>query len=281
MYIDIASSNSSTGTLPKLQRASGHARVSLRLRHGKTRLERLFQEGCAKVRLPRTLPGDTAEAILINTAGGLTGGDRLATEIELAAGATATITTQACERIYRSTGGPATVSTKLRVARGARLAWLPQETILFDGGRLKRTLEADLDHHALLIAVEAVLFGRQAMGEQVLDGAFHDRWRIRRGGKLAFADDLRIDGPIAKQLSQPTITGGCCAIATVLCVGDDLTGMLEPVRQAVGDIGGASAWDGKLLVRMCAADGLALRKTLEPVLRILLGGYALPKVWQI
>ena len=118
MYIDIASSNSSAGTQPKLQRASGHARISLRLRHGKTRLERLFQEGCAKVRLPKTLPGDTAEAILINTAGGLTGGDRLATEIDLAAGTTATITTQACERIDRSTGGPATVSTKLRVASG-------------------------------------------------------------------------------------------------------------------------------------------------------------------
>ena len=278
MYIDTPCSDAPK---PKLQRARGRARISFRLREGRTRLERLFQEGCAKARLPRTLPGDMVEAILINTAGGLTGGDRLATEIDLAAGTTATITTQACERIYRSTGGPATVSTRLRAASGARLAWLPQETILFDGGRLERTLEADLDRHAVLVAVEAVLFGRQAMGEQVLEGAFHDRWRIRREGKLVFADELKIVGTIAGQLSRQTMLAGRRALATVLYVGDDLERMLEMVRQAVGDDGGASAWDGKLLVRLCAADGLALRKRLEPVLRFLLEGRALPKVWQI
>jgi urease accessory protein len=281
MYLETAGSDLRPGAQPRLQRASGQVRIGFRQRHGQTRLERLFQDGCAKARLPKTLPGETPEGILINTAGGLTGGDRLATEIDLATGATATVTTQACERIYRSTGGPATVSTRLRIAAEAKLAWLPQETILFDGGRLKRTLEADIGRDGELVAVEAVLFGRQAMGEQVRAGAFHDSWRIRREGRLVFADDLRFEGSVAEQLARSAALGGGCALATVLYLGGEPARMLDAVRAAIGEDGGASAWDGKLLARLCAADGLALRRRLESVLKIVIGGRALPKVWQI
>ena len=203
----------------RMQRAHGQANVSFRSRDGRTCLDRLFQEGCAKLRFPRPLGTDDPQAIIINTAGGLTGGDRFGTEVTLAAGAAACVTTQACERIYRSTGADAVVTNRLRLAAGAKLAWLPQETILFDGGHLSRSLDVDLADDAELVAVEAVLFGRQAMGETLHSGRLHDRWRIRRDGRLIFADDLRVEGDIAARLASQPAMAGCPAMATVLFAG--------------------------------------------------------------
>lgn len=264
-----------------MQRAEGHARVAFRLSDGATRLETLFQEGCAKVRFPAPPPGAAPEAILINTAGGLTGGDRLTTQIDLAGGAAAVVTTQACERIYRSTGASAVVTNRLRLGRSARLAWLPQETILFDGGRLARTLEADLAGDAELVGVEAIVLGRAAMGETVRTGALRDRWRIRRDGRLIFADDFRIEGEIASQVARPAGLDGKVAMATVLHAAPEPERMLEAVRAIIGDAGGASAWGGKLVSRLVAESSLALRRRLEVLLRHLLGGRPLPRVWRI
>ena len=146
-----------------MQRAHGQARVGFRSRAGLTCLDRLFQEGCAKLRFPRPFGAEPPQAILINTAGGLTGGDRFGAEVILAPQAEACLTTQACERIYRSTGADAVVSNCLRLSHGTRLAWLPQETILFDGGRLSRRLDVEMASDAELLAVEAVLFGRAAL----------------------------------------------------------------------------------------------------------------------
>lgn len=265
----------------RLQRAEGNARLALHRRHGETRLKTLYQEGCVKIRLPRPLPGLPPEAILINTAGGLAGGDRIATEIDIAETTAATITTQACERVYRSTGEAATVTNRLTVGAGARLAWLPQETILFDGGRLSRRLEADLEGDAELVAMEAVLFGRTAMGEILSHGALHDRWRIRRDGRLLFAEDFRISGEIAAQLSRPALLAGRTAMATVLYVAREPDRLLDAVRILIGEDGGASAWNGKLLIRLATVSGLALRQRLEPLLSLLIGGHSLPKVWQL
>lgn len=264
-----------------MQRADGEARVAFRRRAGASRLERLYQEGCAKVRLPKALAGWAPEAVLINTAGGLTGGDRLRTSISVAAGASAVISTQACERVYRSMGDDALVSNAIRVADGGRTAWLPQETILFDGGRLKRSLEIDLEDDAELVAVEAILFGRTAMGEAVRSGSLHDRWRVRRDGRLIFADDFRTSGDVAAALARPATLCGAHAMATVLYVGAEPQQWLEPVREIIGPAGGASAWGGKLVARLVAETGHALRRRLEPLLSLLLRGQPLPKVWQL
>lgn len=266
---------------PRMQRAVGRAGVSFRRQAQVTRLERLFQEGCAKIRLPRPIDGADPQAILINTAGGLTGGDRLATDVDLGPQAAACVTTQACERVYRSTGADAVVGNRLRLAAGARLAWLPQETILFDGGRLSRRLEVDLEGDAELVAVEAVLFGRMAMGETLRSGHLHDRWRIRRDGHLLFADDLRLAGDIAALLAPQPALAGRRAMATVLFAGAAPERFLEPARSIIGPGGGASAWSGKFLARLVEETGLALRRRLEPLLTLLMGGRELPKVWQL
>lgn len=265
--------------LPTLQRARGCGRISARGEGDATRLDRLYQEGCAKIRLPRDARAEGLEAVLINSSGGLTGGDRLDWEAEAGAGARLTLTTQACEKIYRARDGSACQRTSLAVGGNARLDWLPQETILFDGAALSRTLEADLDADAALLAVEAVVLGRKAMGETVRSGSLADRWRIRREGRLVFADDLRLDGPIAAVVEQAPVLGGGAAFASVLLVSDDAERFVEPVRAALGPAGGASAFDGRLFARVVAPDGFALRRVLVPALEALRDGASLPRVW--
>ena len=152
-----------TAAAPTLQRARGEGRVVAKQRDGQTEIERLYQEGCAKVRLPHT-HSDALQAVLMNTAGGLTGGDRIDWTVEAGAGAKLVITTPACERVYRSNSGDAVVHNRLSAGAGAHIDWLPQETILFEGGRLDRRLEADLADGATLTAVEAVLLGEVGFG---------------------------------------------------------------------------------------------------------------------
>jgi urease accessory protein len=244
------------------------------------RLRRLYQEGCAQIRMPRDPDNATPTAVLINTAGGLAGGDQLRWRASAEAGSALTVTSQACERAYRSLGDEARVSADLLAGPGARLAWLPQETILYDGGRLSRRLEADIAPDAALVLCEAVILGRTAMGETVSAGALQDRWRIRCGGRLVFADDLRLDGDIAATAARPAALAGARAFASFLLVALDAEERLEAVRAALGDSGGASAWDGKLFGRILAPDGLALRRTLIPTLRALTG-QPLPRVWSL
>ena len=266
------------------QRVDARGVLAVRRRVGRTRIERLFQEGAAKIRLPQRAT-DPLEAVLINTAGGLTGGDRLSWTIAVGDDAHAMVTTQACEKIYRSSGGEATATIVLDVGAGASLAWLPQETILFDGSAFRRTIHADVAPGARGLFVESSLFGRLTMGETVQRGLFRDRWRIRSGGRLVHAEDFAIGPEVAGRLAAVAATGGASAIATVLALRDDAEDLLDPARAIIGDRGGASAWrvgeTGKFLARLIDEDGYGLRKRLIPLLRMLNGAAGLPKVWSI
>jgi urease accessory protein len=266
---------------PALQRAVGAARIVAKTGDGVTRLDRLHQDGCGKIRLPRDHAALGLEAVLINTSGGLTGGDRMSWRAEAGADARLTLTTQACEKVYRARDGRAEVTTTLTAAAGARLDWLPQETILFDGGALSRRLEADLAADARLLVVEAVILGRTAMNETVRRGELRDRWRIRREGRLVFADDLTLSGPVAAVAEQAPILGGAPAFASLLLVAEDADRLLPALRAAIGDAGGASAFDGKLFCRIVAPDGLALRRALIPAIAALRDGEPCPRVWRL
>ena len=265
---------------PRMQRAHGAATIGVSCEAGATRLRRLFQDGCAKIRLPRDAQAASLEAVMINTSGGLTGGDRLEWTAEAHAGARLTLTTQACEKIYRAASGRAEVRLRLDAGPGAAIEWLPQETILFEAGALDRRLDADLAEDARLLAVEAVVLGRTAMGERVRRGRMRDSWRVRRAGRLVFADELRLEGDLDHQGAGPATLAGACAFATLLLVADDAERALQPVRTALGPAGGASAFDGKLIARVVAKDGLALRRALVPALEALRGA-RLPRVWRL
>jgi urease accessory protein len=265
--------------IPRMQRARGLVRAAFARRAGTSRLVALRQEGSAKLRLPRS--AGAPRAVLINTAGGWAGGDAFRTEIAVGGEAEAAITTQACERVYRSTGAPARVATRLEVGAGGRLDWLPQETILFDGGRLERRLEADLAEDATLLAVEAVILGRGAMGETVRRGSLRDDWRVRRGGRLIHAEALRLEGEIAAAAARPATLDGARAFATLLLVAPEAEARLDATRAALGAAGGASAWNGKIVARAVAPDGLALRRAVVPALAALRDGRPLPRFWSL
>ncbi len=268
----------------KSQRVKARGALIAARRAGRTRLQRLFQEGAAKIRLPSG-NADPLEAVLINTAGGLTGGDCLEWAFEVGEDASAVLTTQACEKIYRSSAGKATVHNAISVGSGGWVSWLPQETILFDGSALDRHLAVELAPDAGGLFVEATIFGRTAMGETVKRAAFRDRWRIRQGGRLVHAEEFAIGPAVAEQLGRSAVAGGASAMASVLLVSPDAAQRLEAARAAIGSDGGVSAWrigdTGKLFARLCCEDGYSLRKRLIPLLELLNERAGLPKVWSL
>jgi urease accessory protein len=259
-------------------RAMGRLEIVV-ARHGEqSRRSRVHEQGCLRARFPHP-QAEALEAVIVNTAGGIAGGDRHNIDIVLGDGASLTVSTAAAEKIYRSLGPDARIAVKLGVGAGAALAWLPQETILFDRARLARDIEVDLAENASLILAEAVVFGRGAMGECVENGRLFDRWRVRRDGHLIFAETVKLDGTVARILGQPAVAAGATAIATVLIVPGD-EAVVERVRaldKFAGEFG-ISTWNGLALARLCAPDGAALRRDLIAVLRAV-RQIALPRLW--
>ncbi|HZL30673.1 MAG TPA: urease accessory protein UreD [Pseudolabrys sp.] len=259
-------------------RATGHIGLSVNASSGITRRARVDEHGSLRVRFPNAMP-DALEAVIVNTGGGMTGGDRFTLRFEMGEGASLIAGTAAAEKIYRSTGPDTEMDVRLTLGEGARLCWLPQETILFDRARLSRRIDIDLAQDASLILAEAVVFGRAAMGEVMTEGHFTDRWRVRRAGKLVYADTARLDGDIAAQMAARAVANGGIAIATVL-VAPGGEAALEQVR-ALGETFksevGISAWNGIAMARLCAKDGAALRHDLIAMLAAL--GAQVPRLW--
>jgi urease accessory protein len=260
-------------------RAVGNIVLAVRASAGVTRRWRVREEGPLRVRCPGPAAGEL-EAVIVNTAGGVAGGDRFTLGVTVEPGARLVVTTAAAEKVYRTLAPEATIDVKLDVAAGGSLAWLPQETILFDRARLKRAIDVDLAEDARLVLAEAIVFGRSGMGEAVEDSILFDRWRLRRGGRLIHAEAMRLDGAVASRLAQAAVANGGIAVATVLVVPGD-EGTAAGVR-ALGDHFrgevGVSAWNGLAAVRLCAADGEALRHDLVAVLAAVRGA-PLPRLW--
>jgi urease accessory protein len=267
---------SSTATF---QRVDAEGRIAVKHTPRGSVIDRLYQSGAAKIRFPMAADRSMCEAVLINTAGGLTGGDRLSWTVIAGKDAGLTCVSQACERIYRSPDGePAHLTVQLTVENNARLNWIPQETILFDGSALNRSLEADLASDARLLIVEAFVFGRAAMGETVRQASLRDRWTIRREGKLILADSVRLAGDIDAMLQRRAIAAGDRALATIALISPDAESHLDYVRDKFPAIA-TSAFAGKLLARLTAKGAYELRQTLIPLVSMLSGGSDLPKVW--
>jgi urease accessory protein len=269
----------SAGSVFAANRARGAVAFDVRLADGVTRRGALHESGSLRVRFPSP-EGDGLSAVLVNTAGGIAGGDRFDIAISTGAGAGLTLTTAAAEKIYRAPDEAARIDIKLKVADGAELAWLPQETILFDGARVSRDIDIGLAEDASLLLCEIVVFGRAAMGETMRRGGFVDRWRVRRGGRLVFAETVRLEGDIGAKLARPAVANGGVAIATALVAPGD-EGLVARIRELSDGFGGEvglSAWNGFAMARFCAQDAARLRADMMAVL-----GRAsrapLPRLW--
>ena len=120
-----------------------------------------------------------------------------------------------------------------------------------------------------------------------------DRWRVRRNGRLQHAEELRLNGDIdALTHAAPLLAGYTCS-ATVVLAAPDAEQHLAGVRELLetfdqgAEQAGASAWDGRLVVRLLFETGMALRSVLIPLIRLLLERMTpmdrpsalLPRVW--
>jgi urease accessory protein len=260
-------------------RAVGRVALAVRSDRGVTRRWRVREQGSLRVRCPGP-PAAELEAVIVNTAGGVAGGDRFELELDVAPGARLVVTSAAAEKIYRTLGPEATINVRLAVGAGGSLAWLPQETILFDRSRLRRSIEIDLAADARLLLAEAVVFGRAGMGETVADSRLLDRWHVRRDGALVHAEAMRLDGAVAQKLAEAAVANGSVAIATVLVwpAGDAEVAALRALEPKFRGEVGVSAWNGLMVLRFCACDGAALRHDLLSALSVM-RGTALPRLW--
>ena len=260
-------------------RARGAVSFDVHLQDGATRRGRLHESGSLRVRFPS--PEDEGlSAVFVNTAGGVAGGDRFDIDISAGEGSRLTLTTAAAEKVYRTPDAAAQLNIALKAAAGAQLCWLPQETIVFDQARVARRIDLDLAEGASLLLCEIIVFGRSAMGERMMQGEFTDRWRLRRGGRLVFAENIRLDGDIGAKLAKPAIANGGVAIGTALIVPGDET-LVECIRALSGTFGGEvgiSTWNGFAMARFCAQDAMRLRADMIAVLGCA-SGARLPRLW--
>lgn len=260
-------------------RAQGSVTFDVHQVEGVTRRRQLHESGSLRVRFPSP-EAEGLSAMFVNTAGGIAGGDRFDIDIAVGGGSSLAVTTAAAEKIYRAQGPAAEVNITLKVAPGAHMSWLPQETILFDRARVTRRIDIDLAEGASLLLCEIVVFGRAAMGERMLQGEFVDRWRLRRGGRLAFAETVRLDGDIGAKLTKPAVANGGVAIGTALIVPGD-EALVERIREVATPFGGEvgiSSWNGFAMARFCAQDAARLRADMMAVLGRA-STTALPRMW--
>src|SRR5947209_10426219 len=260
-------------------RAVGAVKFDVAVVDGVTRRRQLHESGSLRVRFPSP-EAEGLSAVFVNTAGGIAGRDPF--DIDIAAGERSrlTVTTAAAEKIYRAQGPAAQVNIMLMAAAESHLAWLPQETILFDQARVSRTIDIDLAESASPLVCGTVVFAPAAVGEKMLTGSFVDRWRLRRGGKLVFAETVRLDGEIGEKLARPAVAKGGVAIGTALIVPGD-EAVVERIREAADSFGGEvgiSAWNGFAMARFCAQDAARLRADMMAVLGRA-SGVALPRLW--
>ncbi|HWX04925.1 MAG TPA: urease accessory protein UreD [Bradyrhizobium sp.] len=276
MRTDTTSANSAVFAA---NRARGSVSFDVHQADGVTRRRRLHESGSLRVRFPSP-EADGLSAVFVNTAGGVAGGDRFDIEIAAGEGTRLAVTTAAAEKVYRAEGPAAQLHIALKAASGAHLAWLPQETILFDRARVERKIDIDLADGASLLLCEIVVFGRAAMGERMQAGEFIDRWRLSRGGRLVFAETMRLDGDIGEKLRRPAVAKGGAAIGTALIVPGD-EALVERIREVADSFGGEvgiSAWNGFAMARFCAQDAQRLRADMMAVLGRA-SGSALPRLW--
>ena len=270
---------SATSAIFAANRARGSVSFDVHQIEGVTRRRLLHESGSLRVRFPSP-EADGLSAVFVNTAGGVAGGDRF--DIEIAAGEASrlAVTTAAAEKIYRAAGPAAQLTIALKAAAEAHLAWLPQETILFDRARVLRRIDIDLAESASLLLCEIVVFGRAAMGERMRRGEFVDRWRLRRGGRLVFAETVRLEGDISEKLGKVAIAKGGVAIGTALIVPGD-EALVQRIRELANGFGGEvgiSCWNGFAMARFCAQDAARLRADMMAVLGRATGA-ALPRLW--
>ncbi len=272
--------------LPSEVRAHGAAGIGFASRDGATRLAGLYQRDPLRVLFPHPAAGDITSAVLVTTSGGLTGGDRLDIRVGAGSGSAGMVLGQAAEKLYRSAGGDTVIDVVLSIDDDAWLEWLPQETILFDGARLRRKTRINLAPGARLMAAEFLVFGRRAYGETLSTGLIRDGWEVYRDGKLAWADALHLEGDLAEVLDHPACFDGARACATLVWSGEEQTELARELLDETGVRCAATSVNGLTIVRWLGPDAAALRWSFGnfwAAFRAAVAGLPgrLPRLWEV
>lgn len=270
-----------------LQRADGRCGIVLCGSEHGTRIDDVFERSPIRVMFPRSGHFAMEEAVLINTAGGIAGGDRLEYSVAALPGASIAVTSQAAEKVYRALNEPAHVTTRLKARESSRLAWLPQETIIFNWARLHRMTEIELFSGSQLLALEWLVLGRAAHGEVVVGGSISDSWHVKKDGRLIWADSFRITDEIFPHLSRKALLSKCTAIAMLIYLGPDLDKRLEFLREILSSLGcdcAVTLVAGLIVARFAAKQSsdlkIALRSFLQQVEPELGSGpFRVPRMW--
>ena len=270
-----------------LQRAEGSCRIVLSGSERGTRVMDVFQRSPIRVLFPRANGAAIQEAVLVNTAGGIAGGDRLESSVTVLANASIAVTSQAAEKVYRALNQPARIATKLRASEGAKLAWLPQETIVFNRARISRETEIEFSSGAELLALEWLVLGRAAHGEEMRGGRITDGWRVKKDGRLIWADTFRLSDETFPHLNRKALLSDAKAIATLVYFGPHLDKRLDFLRETISSLGcncAATLVGGLIVVRFAAKESSDLRFALRGFLQqfgpeIGSGPFRVPKMW--
>jgi len=271
----------------ELQRAEGAGRIVLSGSENGTRIIDIFQRAPIRIMFPRVNGGAVEEAVLINTAGGIAGGDRLQCVVTALPNASIAVTSQAAEKVYRALTEPARIATRLKACEAAKLAWLPQETIVFDRGRLDRETEIDLSSGAELLALEWLVLGRAAHGEEMIGGYITDTWRVRKDDRLIWADSFHVADEAFPHLHRKALLSHCKAVATLIYYGPRLDSRQELVRDIAPSLDchcAATSVGELVVVRVAAEESSDLRRALRSLLQqfggeLGTGPFRVPKMW--
>lgn len=207
---------------PKMQAGPDHWIARLKLgfeRDGDT--TRLMQrEHIGPLRVQKPLyPEDPAicHAIIVHPPGGVVGGDELHIEVDAATQARALLSTPGAAKWYRANGHRSRQQLRIRVAEGAVLEWLPQETILFNAADIALDTVIDLSGDAIYLGCEILCFGRTASGETFDRGRVHQSITVRRDGKPLWLEQGTVHGGSRYMLS-PLGLGGHSVCASLIAV---------------------------------------------------------------
>ena len=270
-----------------LQRARGLGRIVVAGSEQGACISDVFQRSPIRIMFPRIAGAPVEEAVLINTTGGVAGGDWLECSVTALTNASIAVTSQAAEKVYRALDEPARIATKLKAEPGARLAWLPQETIVFNLGRISRTTEIELASGAELLALEWLVLGRAAHGEEMIGGQVTDSWRVKKDGRLIWADSLRLTDGVFPQLRRRALLWEFKALATLIYFGAALDTRLEFLRDIAASLDSqcaATLVGGLMVARFGAIVSSDLRAALRSFLQQYSrefgpGPFRVPKMW--
>jgi urease accessory protein len=270
-----------------LQRSEGFARLVLAGSAHGTRIVDIFQRSPIKIMFPGFRGVPVEEAVLVNTAGGIAGGDRLESAVTVLADASVTVTSQAAERVYRALNEPALIDTRLKMCGTAKLAWLPQETIVFNGGRMRRNTEIQISAGAELLALEWLVLGRAAHGEELVGGQITDGWQVRLDGRLIWADRFRVTDDVFPRLRSRALLADFKAIGTLIYFGPDAEARVQFLRDLAPQLPChcvTTAVSGLVITRLAAHAAAELKAGLREIFlqfdrTRVLNPFRMPKMW--